>query len=241
MPIGLFWDLENCALPRGSDAFDLVQLLRKELVTDRGRQEWHFNVYCDTSTLDRKHQVGLHHAGVSLRSVPSTKPGAVDLALLLDLDRFTLAHKPPATIVLISGDIDFVGKLNLLRHQQGYHIILVHNAVAKRELKAAANQVLVWTHFTNQLQKPAAPLGQAAAAGGKGDKKQSSGERSSTVAAKQHGTSSDGHSAAASNSQPRGGKSSGPPGGPPTAAVAAHTKKTKPLNQSTASDDAYGE
>jgi len=162
-PIALFWDLENCALPRGCDAFLLVQLLRHHLVTDRRCQEVLFNAYCDAAVLGRKHQEALHHANVRLHSIPATKPGAVDFALLLDLDRFTHSHSPPATIVLLSGDIDFVGKVHMLRHQQGYNVVLVHNAVAKRELKLSANEVIEYKYFTTKLGNGAAPSATAGA------------------------------------------------------------------------------
>ncbi|CAF3831464.1 unnamed protein product, partial [Rotaria sordida] len=60
------------------------------------------------------------------------------------------SHRPPATIVLISGDIDFVGKLNDLRHQAGFHVIVIHNKLAKDELKATVNAHYPWELFTQQ-------------------------------------------------------------------------------------------
>jgi transcription elongation factor Elf1 len=52
--------------------------------------------------------------------------------------------------VLISGDIDFVGKLSDLRHQVGFHVIVVHNKPAKKELKATVNAHYPWEMFTEE-------------------------------------------------------------------------------------------
>jgi len=72
--------------------------------------------------------------------VPDRKSNAVDRRIMLDSDLFERAHRSPATIVLISGDIDFVEKLSDLRHHTGYHVIAVHNRPAKEELKATVNE-----------------------------------------------------------------------------------------------------
>ncbi|CAF1270044.1 unnamed protein product, partial [Didymodactylos carnosus] len=92
------------------------------------------------------------HANVSITHVPDRKPGSVDRRILLDLDRFERNHPPPATIVLISGDIDFVGKLGDLRRQAHYHVIVVHNKPAKEELKATVNADYSWDMFTSKNQ-----------------------------------------------------------------------------------------
>ncbi|CAF4310442.1 unnamed protein product, partial [Rotaria sordida] len=55
-----------------------------------------------------------------------------------------------ATVVLISGDIDFVGKLNDLRHQAEFQVIVIHNKLAKDELKATVNAYFSWKLFTNR-------------------------------------------------------------------------------------------
>lgn len=163
--VGLFWDVENCSLPRGSDAFDIVHRIRQRLVVQRC--EIGFTAYCDIQKLTPTHQSSLAHANVRMQHVPGGKSGAADRALWLDLDRFVLTHKAPGcTIVIISGDIDFVQKINLLRHTQGYEVIVVHNAAAKRELKESASSAHSWSSFTtnatgtqqpsSQQNKPAA-------------------------------------------------------------------------------------
>lgn len=151
--VAFFWDIENVPIPKGQNAFDIVQRIRRKFVVERGLQEIEFSCYCNTSTLAEKIQESLHCAAVRMIHVYNRKPGAADLQIMLDLDRFERTHRPPATIILISGDIDFVGKLNALRNHAGFHVIVIHNRPAKEELKATVNEHFAWELFT-QAQSP---------------------------------------------------------------------------------------
>lgn len=146
--ISFFWDIENVPIPRAQKPFDIVQRIRQKLVVDAGLREYNFTCYCNSTTISQENQLSLFHANVRIVHVPDRKPGAVDRQIMLELDRFERAHRPPATIVLISGDIDFVGKLSDLRHQAGFHVIVIHNKPAKSELKATVNAHYAWELFT---------------------------------------------------------------------------------------------
>jgi len=146
--ITFFWDIENVPIPRGQKPFDIVQRIRQKLVVESGLREYSFTCYCNSTTISQDNQLNLFHANVRIVHVPDRKPGAVDRQIMLELDRFERAHRPPATIVLISGDIDFVGKLSDLRHQAGFHVIVIHNKPAKPELKATVNAHYPWEFFT---------------------------------------------------------------------------------------------
>ena len=148
-----FWDIENVPIPKGQTAFDIVQRIRQKFVLERGLQELDFSCYCNMTTLPEKIQQSLHCATVRMIHVYDRKPGAADLQIMLDLDRFERVHRPPATIILISGDIDFVGKLNALRNHVGFHVIVIHNKPAKEELKATVNEHYAWELFT-EAQPP---------------------------------------------------------------------------------------
>ncbi|CAF2469703.1 unnamed protein product [Rotaria sp. Silwood2] len=151
--ISFFWDYENVPIPKGQKPFDIVQRVRKKLVVESGLQEAAFSCFCNTNTISQDNQQSLHHATVRIIHVPDRKPGAVDRQIMLELDRFERVHRPPATVVLISGDIDFVGKLSDLRHQVGFHVIVIHNKPAKEELKATVNAHYPWELFTQQQQQ----------------------------------------------------------------------------------------
>jgi hypothetical protein len=150
--ISFFWDIENVPIPKGQKPFDIVQRIRQKLVVEPGLQEADFSCYCNSNTISQENQESLHHAAVRIVHVPDRKPNAVDRQIMLDLDRFERIHRPPATIVLISGDIDFVGKLSDLRHQARFHVIVIHNKPAKEELKATVNEHYSWELFTQQQQ-----------------------------------------------------------------------------------------
>ncbi|CAF2566536.1 unnamed protein product [Rotaria sp. Silwood2] len=148
--ISFFWDIENVPIPKAHKPFDIVQRIRQKLVIEAGLREYSFSCYCNTTTISQENQLSLFHANVRIVHVPDRKPGAVDRQIMLELDRFERAHHPPATIVLISGDIDFAGKLSDLRHQAGFHVIVIHNKPAKEELKATVNAHFPWESFTQQ-------------------------------------------------------------------------------------------
>ncbi|CAF1090342.1 unnamed protein product [Adineta steineri] len=111
-----------------------------------------FTCYCDVGSISQANQLSLAHANVRITHVPGRKAGSVDRQILLDLDRFERAYPSPATIVLISGDIDFVGKLADLRHQAHFEVIVIHNKPAKQELKATVNKHYSWDIFTFPMQ-----------------------------------------------------------------------------------------
>ncbi len=148
--VGFFWDIENVPIPRRQRPFDIVQRIRQKLVVEPGLQEVDFSCYCNINTISQENQQNLSHAAVRIVHVPDRKPGAVDRQIMLDLDRFERARRPPATVVLISGDIDFVGKLSDLRHHAGFHVIVIHNKPAKEELKATVNEHYPWELFTSK-------------------------------------------------------------------------------------------
>jgi meiosis arrest female protein 1 len=146
--ISFFWDIENVPIPKAQKPFDIVQRIRQKLVISTGLREYNFTCYCNSTMISQENQLNLFHANVRIVHVPDRKPNAVDRQIMLELDRFERAHRPPATIVLISGDIDFVGKLSDLRHQAGFHVIVIHNKPAKTELKATVNAHYPWELFT---------------------------------------------------------------------------------------------
>ncbi|CAF1084980.1 unnamed protein product [Adineta steineri] len=129
----------------------IIQRLREKFVHSPQSLEIGFDCYkCDTTTISRSVLAKLHHANVRIIDVPDHKPGAVDRRILLDLDRFERVHRPPATIVFISSDIDYVGKLNDLRHQVGYYVVVIHNKPVSEDLWTSINAHYLWDMFTKQ-------------------------------------------------------------------------------------------
>lgn len=158
--VSVYWDIENVAIPRGQNAFNIVMELRQRLIESRKLTEKHITAYCDINILPKEHQIGLTHANVNILHIPGIKTGSADRKMFMDLQVFKEHTPSPATIVLISGDIDFVQFINELRFRHGHYIIVVHNPLAKQELLKTANEAYPWHEFcdnydngTNTLDK----------------------------------------------------------------------------------------
>ena len=149
-PVGFFWNMKKVPILEGQNAFDIIQRIRQKLVIERHLQEVEFTCYCDIDTISEENHRSLQYAMVTIAHVPDHNTETVDRHIILHLDRFERTHRPPATIVLISDDIDFVDRLNDLRHYAGFHIIVVRNRLASAELKATVNEHYSWTLFTRE-------------------------------------------------------------------------------------------
>ena len=147
-----FWNIENVPVPKTQRAIDIVQRIRQKFVTERGLQEIEFSCYCNSNILSEEQQKNLHHATVRMIHVPDRKPGAIDRQIILELDRVERAYRPPTTIVLISRDIDFLGKLSDLRHGAGFQVIVIHNKPAEEEWQATVNEQHSWQSFIESSQ-----------------------------------------------------------------------------------------
>ena len=140
-----FWDVENCPVPKGASAFAVVNAVRRLVGEAERLRERSFKCYCDPTSLSKTHRTDLSHANVQLVDVPIRKPGAADRSLHLDLDRLQMNQGYALTVVLISGDADFIHKLNDLRYQHACTVVLIHNAAAHKNLKATAHRSYEWT------------------------------------------------------------------------------------------------
>lgn len=85
----------------------------------------------------------LQSSGVSLTDCPHNgRKDAADKMILVDMMAFALDNPPPATIVLISGDRDFVYALSTLRNRRYNIVLIVPNKGASIILRSQANAVL---------------------------------------------------------------------------------------------------
>ncbi|CAF1515001.1 unnamed protein product [Didymodactylos carnosus] len=82
----------------------------------------------------------------------SNKAGAADHKIMLDLARHQLTHKRGDTVTNIP--IDFVRTLSDLRKHAGFYVILVYNALARKELRATVNADYPWSQFTQMGNDP---------------------------------------------------------------------------------------
>ncbi|CAF1244232.1 unnamed protein product [Didymodactylos carnosus] len=152
--ITLFWDIENCPVPKDCDPFEVIQRIRDLLVHKSELREDAFHCYYDTRMVSDFMRQRLMLANIDTMDVAHcNKAGAADLKILSDLGRYQLTHKRGDTVVLISGDIDFVRVLSDLR-KGGFYVILIYNALARKELRATANADYPWSQFTQMGNVP---------------------------------------------------------------------------------------
>ncbi|KAG0718693.1 Meiosis regulator and mRNA stability factor 1 [Chionoecetes opilio] len=148
-PIGVFWDIENCQVPKGLSATHVVQAIRTRFFNNH--REVEFMCVCDTLKENSTILEELNDAQVNVMHVGSFVKNAADDKLLQSMRRFADIHGHGATIVLISGDSNFATELYDLRYRKNLRVILVHNAHAQDSLKLSAHETALFTEVTEQL------------------------------------------------------------------------------------------
>ena len=104
--VGVFWDIENCAVPHGKAAGGVAERVRA-LPSVSGRAEMEFVVVCDVTKQQEDVVNDLNAAQVTVQHVAAgRKKNAADEKLRQDMKRFVDTHaaREEVTVVLISGD-----------------------------------------------------------------------------------------------------------------------------------------
>ncbi|CAM4986704.1 unnamed protein product [Rotaria socialis] len=127
--------------------------LRKRLIEDRRLVGSDFRAYCNTRCLSRQHQIDLQHANVDIIHILNIKRGEADERIKKDLQQFKEKQESPATIVLLTGDIDFINHVNALRFSSPHYIILIYNPLANEKLLKTANEAYPFHIFVERCRK----------------------------------------------------------------------------------------
>ncbi|XP_052759565.1 meiosis regulator and mRNA stability factor 1 [Galleria mellonella] len=151
VPIGIFWDIENCQVPRGCSAIDVVAAIRNKFLI--GRREADFVVVCDARKEAPNRLQELNDAQVSLIHVCGTQKNAADEKLRQCMRRFGELHSAPAALLLISGDINFAADLSDFRHRKNMEVILVHKQNTSSALIACASSHYYFNELTAHLPR----------------------------------------------------------------------------------------
>ncbi|XP_072973700.1 uncharacterized protein [Typha angustifolia] len=125
-PVAILWDIENCPVPSDVRPEDIAGNIRMALQVHpviKGAVTM-FSAYGDFNSFPRRLREGCQRTGVKLVDVPNGRKDAADKAILVDMFLYALDNRPPSSIMLISGDVDFAPALHILG-QRGYTIILV--------------------------------------------------------------------------------------------------------------------
>lgn len=148
-PIGVFWDIENCSVPSGRSAVAVVQRIREKFF--KGHREAEFICVCDISKENKEVIEELNNCQVTVAHINATAKNAADDKLRQSLRRFADTHSAPATVVLVSTDVNFALELSDLRHRHGFHVILVHKNQASKALLHHAHELIGFEEFISDL------------------------------------------------------------------------------------------
>lgn len=125
-PVAILWDIENCPVPidvRPEDVAGNIRMALRVHPLINGAVTL-FSAYGDFNAFPRRLREGCQRTGVKLVDVPNGRKDAADKAILVDMFLFALDNRPPSSILLISGDVDFAPALHIIG-QRGYTVILV--------------------------------------------------------------------------------------------------------------------
>ncbi|KAI0933878.1 hypothetical protein AcV5_005902 [Taiwanofungus camphoratus] len=144
--VAIFWDYENCALPSNTVGYAIVNNVR-EIALRYGSVNT-FKAYSEQPEQSTSKSTALRSelqsCGVSLIDCPHNgRKDAVDKMMLVDMMAYAIDNPAPATIILISGDRDFVYAVSILCLRR-YRLVLLAPSVAHGSLKAQASVVYAW-------------------------------------------------------------------------------------------------
>lgn len=138
LPIGVFWDIENCQVPRGKSATALANRIRELFFA--GHREAEFLCVCDIRKERPEVVQELNLAQVTVVHINATSKNAADDKLKQCMRRYVDIHGSPATLLLISGDVNFSTELSDFRHRQKIRVLLLHSFSAPEALLVCAHE-----------------------------------------------------------------------------------------------------
>ncbi|KAJ3211235.1 hypothetical protein HDU82_006328 [Entophlyctis luteolus] len=139
----VFWDHENCAIPKDTRGFVVVRRI-KDLLLSRNLTLTNIIAVGDASKMNAQTKLELEESGVVLQNISSGKPSAADIAILNEIMKNIYFHKPPHSIFLISGDRDFSKTLNFLE-SVNYSVTLIHSNRVSDVLRYSVRDTILWS------------------------------------------------------------------------------------------------
>ncbi|KAL6309112.1 NYN domain-containing protein [Sparassis latifolia] len=156
--VAIFWDYENCALPTNTPGFLAVNNIRR--LAHQYGSVISFKAYLELPEQPSSRSVTLRSelqsCGVSLIDCPHNgRKDVADKMILVDMLTYAIDNSAPATIILISGDRDFVYAVSVLGLRR-YRVILLSPVAAHVSLKAQAAEVFDWPGYVVPVPEKAA-------------------------------------------------------------------------------------
>ncbi|XP_068659417.1 uncharacterized protein [Aristolochia californica] len=142
----VWWDIENCHVPKGCDLHAIAQNISMALENMDYRGPLTISAYGDTCKIPAAVQQALSSTGIALNHVPAGVKDASDKKILVEMLFWAVDNPAPANYLLISGDRDFSNALHQLRLRR-YNILLAQPQNVSAPLVAAAKNVWLWTNL----------------------------------------------------------------------------------------------
>lgn len=156
--ISIWWDIENCHVPKDVDPHYIAQNITAALHRASLNGPIEIQVFGDTMILPHSTQRALSDTGITLNHVPRGNKDAADKAILVAMLLWALDNPPPANILLISGDGDFANALHRLRLKTYSILLAVPAQFVKPALTGAAKKLWFWKDMAKgQLAEPKLP------------------------------------------------------------------------------------
>ncbi|PRQ45070.1 putative meiosis arrest female protein [Rosa chinensis] len=143
----VWWDIENCQVPKVCDVHAIAQNISSALVKMNYCGPVSISAYGDTNRIPASVQHALSSTGIALNHVPAGVKDASDKKILVDMLFWAVDNPAPCNYLLISGDRDFSNALHQLRMRR-YNILLAQPQKASAPLIAAAKSVWLWTSLS---------------------------------------------------------------------------------------------
>ncbi|KAI5078814.1 hypothetical protein GOP47_0006485 [Adiantum capillus-veneris] len=153
--ISIWWDIENCHVPKDVDPHYIAQNMTAALQHASMTGPIEIQVFGDTMILPHITQKALSDTGITLNHVPRGNKDAADKAILVAMLLWALDNPPPANILLISGDGDFANALHRLRLKTYSILLAIPAQFVKPALTGAAKKLWFWKDMAKgQLAEP---------------------------------------------------------------------------------------
>ncbi|XP_062144310.1 uncharacterized protein LOC133851756 isoform X3 [Alnus glutinosa] len=143
----VWWDIENCPVPKGCDPNAIAQNISSALVKMNYCGPLSISAYGDTHRIPASTQHALSSTGIAINHVPAGVKDASDKKILVDILFWAVDNPAPANFMLISADRDFSNALHQLRMRR-YNILLAQPQKASVPLMSAAKTLWLWTSLS---------------------------------------------------------------------------------------------
>ncbi|KAI6649461.1 Meiosis arrest female protein 1-like [Oopsacas minuta] len=150
---GIFWDIENIAIPPNISVSSLVRKIRNTFV-GIDKREVEFMCVCDVHKENRQMIDELNSCNVTIVHVACFSKNAADERLKHYLYRFAQTYPPPSTVVVLSGDVNFAHVISNLSHFYTLQTVLIHNLQCSTVLKDSAHKSILFDEFIQGIGPP---------------------------------------------------------------------------------------